>query len=298
MDIVGIESPQKALDLLQAHLVESGAEGELAFGLLNRLRDEPDTWGPTLTLLAGYEHDKPVAFVLRTSDRYPALIVGFVDASGIDFAAFVREMQRIDHAPTSVNGAVRCCVPFAQAWERETGATLRTLREHRAFELRQLRPPQAGEGNARVATSDDVGFLESWCTQFVLDIGDETDPDEAAETAARLVSGEDLMLWETLDGPVSMAAINRRTPSSSCVAWVYTPPAHRRHGYAGAVVAALSQRELDAGAAWCSLFTDVANPTSNHIYAELGYEPRCDFRHIELAWSDETTCAERRAANC
>jgi predicted GNAT family acetyltransferase len=79
-----------------------------------------------------------------------------------------------------------------------------------------------------------------------------------------------------------MAAINRRTARSSCVAWVYTPPELRGNGYASAVVAALSERELAGGAAWCSLFTDLANPTSNHIYAELGYEPRCDYRHIGL----------------
>jgi predicted GNAT family acetyltransferase len=91
-----------------------------------------------------------------------------------------------------------------------------------------------------------------------------------------------MMLWLVDDQPVSMAAINRRTPSSSCVAWVYTPPKHRKHGYASAIVAAISKRELDAGAAWCSLFTDAANPTSNRIYAELGYEPRCEFRNIEL----------------
>jgi hypothetical protein len=30
--------------------------------------------------------------------------------------------------------------------------------------------------------------------------------------------------------------------------------------------------------------TDAANPTSNHIYTEIGYEPRCDFRHLSLSW--------------
>ena len=75
-----------------------------------------------------------------------------------------------------------------------------------------------------------------------------------------------------------------RTPWSSSVAYVYTPPPLRRRGYASAVVAELSQRELDAGQSWCSLFTDAANPTSNHIYTELGYQPRCDFRYLTLTW--------------
>ena len=81
-----------------------------------------------------------------------------------------------------------------------------------------------------------------------------------------------------------MAAVPRRTPWSSAVSLVYTPPALRGNGFASATVAALSQRELDAGMRWCSLFTDLANPTSNHIYAEVGYRPAADFRAYALSW--------------
>jgi len=51
------------------------------------------------------------------------------------------------------------------------------------------------------------------------------------------------------------------------------------HAFERAVVAELSQRELDAGQSWCSQFTDAANPTSNRI-TEIGYPPRCDFRYL------------------
>jgi hypothetical protein len=37
-------------------------------------------------------------------------------------------------------------------------------------------------------------------------------------------------------------------------------------------VAAQSQAALDAGRRFCFLFTDAANPTSNHIYQAIGYE--------------------------
>ena len=54
---------------------------------------------------------------------------------------------------------------------------------------------------------------------------------------------------------------------------VYTPPAARRRGYASALVAEASQLQLDAGRRFRFLFTDLANPTSNHIYQTIGYEP-------------------------
>ena len=34
-----------------------------------------------------------------------------------------------------------------------------------------------------------------------------------------------------------------------------------------------SQAALDAGRRFCFLFTDLANPTSNHIYETIGYRP-------------------------
>lgn len=64
---------------------------------------------------------------------------------------------------------------------------------------------------------------------------------------------------------------------------VYTPPAQRGRGYAGSAVAGLSRRVLARGARRCALFTDLANPTSNKIYAEVGYRPLCDWETITLA---------------
>jgi predicted GNAT family acetyltransferase len=41
-------------------------------------------------------------------------------------------------------------------------------------------------------------------------------------------------------------------------------------------VAALSQLLLDRGRRFCALYADLANPTSNRIYEQIGYEPVCD----------------------
>ena len=38
----------------------------------------------------------------------------------------------------------------------------------------------------------------------------------------------------------------------------------------------VSQYLLDSGRKFCTLFTDLANLTSNHIYQEVGYEAVCD----------------------
>jgi len=57
------------------------------------------------------------------------------------------------------------------------------------------------------------------------------------------------------------------------VAPVYTPPEHRGRGYAAGATAAATRAALDAGAEEVLLYTDLANPTSNRLYARLGYRP-------------------------
>ncbi|MGH2521912.1 MAG: GNAT family N-acetyltransferase [Anaerolineales bacterium] len=84
-----------------------------------------------------------------------------------------------------------------------------------------------------------------------------------------------IYFWED-PHPVSMAGYGGPTPNGIRVGPVYTPPEQRRKGYASACVAALSQLMLDRGRKYCFLFTDLANPTSNHIYQQIGYEPVCD----------------------
>ena len=64
---------------------------------------------------------------------------------------------------------------------------------------------------------------------------------------------------------------------------VYTPPERRRRGFGSAVTAAVSERQLAAGRSFCFLYTDLANPTSNRIYMDIGYEPVCDSVDYDFA---------------
>jgi hypothetical protein len=93
-----------------------------------------------------------------------------------------------------------------------------------------------------------------------------------------------LALWD--DGePVSMAGATGPTPNGIRISAVYTPPSQRRHGYASALVVALSQAQLDAGRRFCFLFTDLRNLTSNHIYQAAGYEPVVDITELRFVGS-------------
>lgn len=282
MDVIRHATAGAALDHVGGALRAAGAAAEVPTGLLHRLVSEPGAWGSEVTLLAGVDGGHPAALVMMTGD-HPAVAVAFAQAADVDWSALVAAMAADGRRPSGVSGERSASEAFAAACA-DAGAVVALRREVRVFELRAVRPPAGVPGRVRPAAAAEAGLLERWSVAFHADIGESQEAAAAARSVAEKLAQDDLVVWERDGRVVSMAAVVRRTPSSSAIALVYTPPPLRRNGYASAVVAALSQRELDAGREWCSLLADAANPTTNHIYAEIGYEPRCDLRHFDLGW--------------
>src|SRR5690606_6674272 len=96
--------------------------------------------------------------------------------------------------------------------------------------------------------------------------------------ADRWVAGEGRTgyVWEDGGTVVSFLGAGSETQTGVRIGPVYTPPEHRAHGSATRVTAAATQDQLDRGCRFVCLFTDLANPTSNRLYASIGYEPVCD----------------------
>jgi predicted GNAT family acetyltransferase len=185
-----------------------------------------------------------------------------------------------------VLGPADAAVAFAETWIRLFGGRYEIGFRQRIYELRRVIPPPAPPGAFRTATQRDVDLITQWMLGFQSDIwGTDGEEAEARESAERRVGDRQLYLWE--DGqPVSLAGRSRPTVNGITVNMVYTPPEHRRRGYATACVAHTSQLCLDEGWQFCTLFADLANPTSNHIYQSIGYVPVCDFDEYVFAAED------------
>jgi hypothetical protein len=147
----------------------------------------------------------------------------------------------------------------------------------RVYELRQVIPPEHPGGRMREAVEADLALASGWVLGFLRDAKLHDPPEMALKALRNRIAEHQIYLWETDGKPVSMAAAARPGVRGTTVNLVYTPPERRRRGYATACVAALSQRLLDAGYEFCTLFTDLANSTSNSIYQKIGYRPVCDF---------------------
>jgi RimJ/RimL family protein N-acetyltransferase len=226
----------------------------------------------------GVAEDDEVAFAAMRTPPWP-LLTSPLESGGAE--PLMELWLEVDPDLASVSGVPDTARAIAAAWARRTGGTSRcTLREamHVLEEVRD--PPRAALGALRLPQTEERDLLVTWMKEFVGEAGLIGAAQAGAMVDARL-RHDGLMVWD--DGqPVSMIGLAPEVAGVVRIGPVYTPPPQRRRGYAGSAVAAASRQALAGGAERCMLFTDLANPTSNKIYDEVGYRRCGDWEEIAL----------------
>src|SRR5664279_4008681 len=160
-------------------------------------------------------------------------------------------------AGCSVRPVARRCSPrsghTAPAARRFWGTTSGSMRWTRSgrHPSRTAQPTPSGR---RTAPS-----LLRWLAAFDAEAG--TRPIDLEARVDQLIGECRALVWTDPDGsPVSVVAWSPLVAGMVRLGPAYTPPEHRRHGYASALTAAACRRALDSGARHLVLFTDLANP--------------------------------------
>jgi predicted GNAT family acetyltransferase len=274
MEVRRLDDPVEFLDAVLPLVLADEARHSLLVGIAGTLRDHPSYY-PDFGLWLAEEGPTVVGAALRTP---PHNLVLARPRSEPALAALASGIA--DDLP-GVVGALPEVGAFASAWSAKAGHRMRKVRGQGIFQLDRVVPVTDVPGRMRDAEPSDRALLLEWWKAFVAEaLGEDAvrDPAEQAIDHRLTAAAAGLVLWDD-DGPVSFAAFGNPTPNGIRIGPVYTPPVYRRRGYASALSAALSERLLeDRG--FCFLFTDLANPTSNKIYEQIGYRRVCEAAEI------------------
>jgi predicted GNAT family acetyltransferase len=274
MEIRRLDDPVAFLDAAGPLLLEDEARHNLILGIAVTLRDHPSLYPEHFLWMA--EEDGVQGAAVRTPPYYLVL------ARPRSTEALEALAGGLDHDLPGIVGAQPEVEVFAGAWAARTGARPRTIRSQAIFRLDRVKPVSHVPGRMRDATSEDRPLLIAWWDAFMeealgegaVGLGSETAVDHRLEAESA-----GIVLWNDGEEPVSLAAYGNPTPNGVRIGPVYTPPDRRRNGYASALTAALSERLLGAYR-FCFLFTDLANPTANRIYEQIGYRRVCEAAEI------------------
>ena len=169
---------------------------------------------------------------------------------------------------------------FVDKWESLTGQRRRVRANERIHKCNRVNRARSPRGALRAFRETDRETAVQWSKLFMAESklphpGGEAELRAAIERRLKSRDGG-VFFWEVDGELVSMAGTGGRTPNGVRIGPVYTPPSVRGKGYATALVADVTAMMLDRGLDFCFLFTDLANPTSNSIYAQIGYVPVTD----------------------
>jgi uncharacterized protein len=263
-----------------AYLERQEVANGLMLGLATHLVAEPLAYGSQAYFAAVMGEQGPVLAALMTPPHN--LILHSEEGSPPEaLELLARDLIRGSWTVPAVNGSLPLAGAFADAWTGLTGRGSRPGVSLRLYELRRVVPPRISPGRLRPAVESDAGLVLEWMRASEREAM-RSNPHTSLEMISARIAGRNVYLWDDA-GPACLAVKTRPTRRGISISWVYTPPERRRRGYATSCVAALSQQLLDSGFEYCTLFTDLSNPTSNDIYQQVGYRPVCDFLEIRFA---------------
>lgn len=199
-------------------------------------------------------------------------------------AALIALLRAEGQPLPGVSAAPALAAAFAAQWQVASGDVAQLAMAQRIYALARVESRPAVAGQLRRATAGDLALLADWFDAFDREaIGGTPGLPPATDFVSAAIERGEFFVWDVAGVPVTMVKTARPLLHGITLSAVYTPPPQRGAGYASACVAALSQQLLDAGWQFCTLFTDLANPTSNKIYQRIGYRPVADWDRYTFA---------------
>lgn len=250
------------------------AENPLHYGKKPYLATVADNGDLQLIALMTPPHKLQVASFRGDSEKAVELLAFNLQKGGWKVPAVLAEKILAKH--------------FEETWTVLTGVQSEQGMRQRIYQLRAVKHHDYPSGRFRQATVEDLNLAAAWNASFHEDCFGSSIPGECTKAARMMIENGDLYIWEN-PLPVSMAGYSRPTKAGVSVGSVYTPPEFRKQGYASALVASLSALALENGKKFCTLYTDLSNPTSNSIYQKIGYDVVADVVDVNFSMKNNIT---------
>jgi hypothetical protein len=278
MDVRSFCRASDLFEVATGLLLPREAEYYLMCGILLQLRESEQgavRHGATPLLLGIFDGERLIAAAVQLPPRHVVLTHMSEDA----VAVLAEHLSRRPQSLPGVCAPLETAHRFAQAWSRHAGTEPILEATTRVYKASKVTTPPT-PGCSEVAGPERLDLVLAWMSAMT---GmSEAEAREHVALVQQQVDAGRIMLWNA-PHPVSMATLTRATPNGIGIGGVYTPPEYRRHGYASAVVAAITQRQLDVGRSFCALCSDASEPGLDRLYRRVGYRAVCDYALYSLS---------------
>ena len=286
VEIISHHHASELISLSGIYLEQNETENNLPIGLAYRLAEDPHYYTSALPfLLSILEQGRVVGVAVMTPPR--KIILSKIDTDiQAAVAPLVDYLHGIDVQIPGVIGPAVEARAFSDCWVKSgINVSAKLSKRMRVFEARTVANLPLSPGEMRFAHINDHPLMTRWIVGLSKAIGEPVSLESAKSRAEKLIKNQELYIWDN-GGPVSIAGVSRPMKNGTTIGLVYTPPECRGKGYATSCVSLLTKKLLSDGYSFCSLYTDLSNPTSNSIYTKIGYVPVGDALELDFLASE------------
>ncbi|MBW2173835.1 MAG: GNAT family N-acetyltransferase [Deltaproteobacteria bacterium] len=284
MEYIEYHDAQAFLNTTQPVFEENEALFGLMLGISLRLVENPLRYG-TQAFFATIADKKNLVLIALMTPPHKLQIASFSSESTKAIELLASNLRKGDWNVPAVLAEEEIAKRFETEWNMLTGSQSEHGMRQRIYQLRAVKHHDYPSGYFRQAAAEDLSHAATWNASFHDDCFGSSIFEECKKASQTMIENGDLYFWED-PLPVSMAGFTRPTKNGVSVSGVYTPPEFRKQGYASALVASLSGLALENGKDFCTLYTDLSNPTSNNVYQKIGYNVVADVMDVNFVKKD------------
>ena len=269
--IVAYKTPQQFLDKTKSLLEKKELENNLILGICNQFINKTAAQENCVFINSLGNHQIKASSI-KTAEK---AIVSGTSRQPVYLKELAEYYLENNIPLKGVFGENFYAKKFSDYYDKEYVVEM-TLILHQLISVNKLSP---ASGHFKMAGKRDINTITDWTLQFEKDARATLvhTPEQILATVQERIALGNIFKWTDQGKMVSIAAINRKTKNTGIVGLVFTPKKYRGKGYATSLVQKLSIYILEKGFTYCGLFTDKANPASNHIYQKIGYKPITEF---------------------
>ncbi len=172
----------------------------------------------------------------------------------------------------ALSGSHADVAAFVTAWQQSGGGPDRLIMNEWIHELHHAPAGPPAPGLGRAAGPGDLSAVDVLLRGFYRETFPGRSQASVTDEAVQRVQRGGLMVWECEGILTSLAGLHGPAASVCRIGPVYTAPDFRCRGFGAAVTACAARTGFGRGAEYCMLYTDQSNPTSNRVYARLGFQ--------------------------
>ena len=263
----------------QEFLLEKEFIHSLLLRISTRLKDNSQIYSKYPPYLATVEKENNILAVALRTPPFNLIISEVHNLATLEIIA--KDIYQNEGEISGISGLTKETETFAQIWQNLTGQSYEISMHLRIHKLEKVQPIDKAKGHLRFANASDRPLLLVWTEQFYREAAGSI-PVNINNEVDRYLKEKTVYFWQNNHKLVAFINASQITGNCVNIGPVYTPPEYRRKGYATSMVAELSKMLLNRGFKYCLLFTDLANPTSNHIYRKIGYQPVSDWNEYSF----------------